>query len=105
MALANRFLLRNPRLRTLTVLIRLLMLSAAPLLTFRMTAFRMPQRWFLIVWAAALTGSSRHRMAQDSHRFQPLRAQVGCRDYADCNLRAFQNHGDGRLDVGIQYAF
>ncbi len=40
MALANRRLLRKPLQRTLIVLIRLLMLSAGPLLTFRMIALR-----------------------------------------------------------------
>ncbi len=42
MALANRRLLRKPLLRTLIVLIRLLMPSAGPLLTFRMIALRIP---------------------------------------------------------------
>ena len=54
MALANRHLLRMPLLRTLIVLIRLLMASAGPLLTFRMIALRKPHRCFLMVLAAAL---------------------------------------------------
>ena len=76
MALANRRLLRKPLLRTLIVLIRLLMPSAGPLLTFRMIALRIPHRCVLMVLAAALTGSRRHRMAHDNHRSQPLRAHV-----------------------------
>ncbi len=40
----------------------------------RTTALRMPQKWFLIVLAAGLTGSRRQCIAQDSHRFQPFSA-------------------------------
>ena len=59
MALAKRRLLRKPLLRTLIILIRLLIPSSGPLLTFRMIALRIPHRCVLMVLAAALTGSSR----------------------------------------------
>lgn len=76
MALANRALLRKPRLRTLIIFIRLLSPSAGPLLTFRTTAFNIPHKCFLMVRATAWTGARRLRTAQDSQRSQPLRAQL-----------------------------
>ncbi len=71
----NRSLFRNPRARTLMVLIRLLMRSAGPLLPFRTIALRIPYRWFSISLAAFFIGSSRQCMAQLNHFIQYLCAQ------------------------------
>ena len=76
MAFAKRSWLRKPRLRTLTVLIRLLMPSAGPLVAPEIAALTMPQRCSRTMRAALTTGSRRQRDAQSSHRFHPATAQV-----------------------------
>ena len=74
MAFAKRSRLRKPRLRTFTVLIRLLMPSAGPLVARRMIALTMPQRCF--IRAVFRTGSRPQPEAQSSHRCHPTSAQV-----------------------------
>ena len=76
MAFAKRSRLRKPRLRTFTVLIRLLMPSAGPLVARRMIALTIPQRCSRIIREVFTTGSRPQPEAQASHRCHPASAQV-----------------------------
>ena len=69
MAFAKRSRLRKPRLRTFTVLIRLLMPSAGPLVARKMIALTMPQRCSRIIRAVVRTGS---RPLLDAHLQPPV---------------------------------